>query len=694
MDRERLKNLPKSPGVYLYKDELGKVIYVGKASNLNSRVRQYFQSSRNLDSKTNALVKNIDDLAYIRTGTEMEAFILESNLIKKHNPKYNILLKDDKTYPYIKVTLNENFPRIIKTRIYKKDGGVYFGPFSDTGAVNRMVAFVNQVFPTKKCTRVEFNAEFRPCLNYHIKKCKGVCQNRIAKAEYDLIIKDIMEFLNGKDRSIDIFLEEKMKKASEDMQYEEAIKYRDYLYAAKSIREKQRVVLNKNEDVDVVLFAGEGKIVVFSVVERKLVDRQIYRVDYSLANPVDATEVVLEFIRQHYGNEIQGPREILIDSTWQKIHAEENSESFENTVEKNAESFENTVEEVGAVEVKNTDQSIDLQKTDYDENIKMLEEYLRKLWGKKVNITSPQKGEMKALLSLAKADLVEQQKNIEQKIARDEDREKKLVDELKEFGEFSLRTKVEAFDISNTFGVDSVGAMVAFEGMKPLRSRYRKFKVRTKAENNIGSDDYGSTQEVVFRRLKRAIDGDKAFLPLPEIIFLDGAKGHLEVAERALETAIIIAKNREKNATEDNNEERSNNETQDILNDLRKIKLVAMGKDDKHRTKKLVYRNDKKEVVEIPLKERPFLFAYVGNIQEEVHRFAITYHKSVRGKQAIKSELENIKGIGKIKRNILLNHFGSVKKIKEASISDLEKVNGITKTDAMKIVSYFEKTSS
>ncbi len=655
LDREKLKEIPKTPGVYMHKDELGKIIYVGKANNLNSRVRQYFQNSKSLDGKTRALVKNIDDVSYITTASEMEAFILECNLIKKYSPKYNILLKDDKSYPYIKVSMSEEFPRVTRTRTYTKGEDLYFGPYSDIGAVNSMVDFINTVFPTKKCSKQNFLKGERPCLNYHIKKCLGPCQYKVNKKDYKETIDVIVEFLKGKDKTLDKYLEEKMKVASEELRYEDAMKYRNYLRAATAIREKQRVEFRQSDEVDVVLYGGEGKVMVFSVMDNRLVDRQAYRLDISLSGERSEEEMVLEFIKQHYSKEIKGPKQILLNDEKENYNKEE---------------------------------------------IKMIETYLGEIWGRKVQIYMPQRGEKSSLLKLAMADLMEQKKVLHEKMEKEESRERKLQRGLATFGDFSIRPRIEAYDISHTFGADSVGVEIVFVGTKAVKSQYRKFKVRTKDHLGKSQDDYASTSEVLFRRLKRAIEGEKAFLPLPEIILLDGGKGHLEAIRQILETIVIMAEKSIKKPKEEDTETEKliqkieAEKKEKLILDLRKIKLIGMAKDDKHRTSKLVYRSSTGtgvgEILEFDLKGNPMLYSFFGNIQEEVHRYAITYHKSTRNKAVIKSELENIPGIGQIKRNNILNYFGSIKKLKESTREEIAKVPKITIKDIDAICKYFE----
>ncbi|MEG0291876.1 MAG: excinuclease ABC subunit UvrC [Anaerovoracaceae bacterium] len=608
--KENLKKLPDSPGVYLHKDKLGQVIYVGKAVSLKNRVRQYFQSSKNMDNKVKAMVKQIHEFEYINCGSEMEALILENNLIKEYMPKYNVLLRDDKTYPYIKIT-NEEFPRIQKTRTVLKDGGKYYGPFSDATAVNQMIDLLNSTYSLKKCAMKDFPKNHRPCLNYHIGQCDGVCISKISKEAYNEKIKSIDEFLKGKKVGIVEFLTEKMNLAAEELRFEEAARYRDYLAAAKILSEKQRVVLSSDKDMDIVLQAGKNQITVFFVREGKLSGREVFDVEFSFEE--EDAEIVSAFLKQHYGKMTSGPKEILL--------AKEPKE------------------------------------------VELIEEYLEQLWGKRVTIGVPKRGEKKAILDLAKRDVAETSSSAEERRKKKVERKNSVGREVCRIINVANGTnaqyddetyRVEAYDISNTNGVDTVGAMIVFDGLEANKKAYRKFKVKT-AESY---DDYGSMQEVLFRRIKRAIDGDPGFLPYPDLILVDGGKGHVG--------AVI-----------------------DVLNALDvKIPVVGMAKDDSHRTKDLVYKIGEEFLLE-ELKDNTLLFQYLGRIQEEVHRFVIEYHRGIRDKKNMNSVLDQIEGIGPKKRNDLLTHFGSVNNVKNAQKMQLMEVKGITEKIAMNIIEFF-----
>lgn len=607
--KENLKKLPDSPGVYIHKDRLGEVIYVGKAVSLRNRVRQYFQSQKNMDSKVSAMVSHIAEFEYITTATEMEALILECNLIKRYSPKYNILLRDDKTYPYIKITMKEDYPRILKTRRVENDGARYFGPYSDAGAVNRIVDLMGEIYRLKKCSAQRFPKGFRPCLNYHIEQCRGICTGYVSKDEYRETVNKVAEFLGGSTKSLVNEMKAKLEAAAEQLDFETAAKYRDNIMALEAINEKQRVVLRSDKDMDIILTLKgreDSFIVVFYVRDGKLSGRENF--EMHTEGEESSGEMISSFIKQYYGELTSGPKEIL------------------------------TEEELS------------------DANI--LSDYLSQLWGRKTSVFMPLKGEKKAILDLARKDVVEMAKTIDDRAearAEREDSLRKQIDAVYSClknGPHGYR--VEAYDISDINGVDSVGAMVVFDGSRRLKKDYRRFKVKTVE----GPDDYGSMQEVLYRRFKRAQADDAAFNTYPDMLFIDGGKGHVAAANKVLRAMQID------------------------------IPAFGMAKDDSHRTKELVYEKDG-EFSTIQIKDSPLLFKYVGNIQEEVHRFAIDYHRTLRTKNMLTSVLDEIEGIGPVKRNSLLAYFGSVDRIKEAAAEELVKVDGITEKNAQNILKYF-----
>lgn len=602
--KENLKKLPDSPGVYMHKDRLGQVIYVGKAISLRNRVRQYFQSVAGQNPKVRAMVSHIAEFEYITCQTEMEALILECNLIKKYAPKYNVLLRDDKTYPYIKVTLQEDFPRVVKTRILKKDGSKYFGPYSDAGAVNDIIDLLNKIYRLKRCSAVRFPKGQRPCLNYHIQDCRGICAGEADKAEYDECIESVIDFLAGKQKKVLDYLNGRMKEAAEKMDFEEAAVYRDYISAVKTLNETQRVTMTDGKDMDVIIPVGKGdntSIVIFPVRDGKLSGRETFAMRTEGEDDYDS--LVGQFIKQYYIQWSAIPPELILSRP---------------------------LKEAGLIE-------------DY---LKSLKE------GRRVHIYVPQRGSKKALLDMVLRDAEEMNKNIEDRLKGNREKEEVLRDKLASIlGEKKERYRVESYDISNTNGVDTVGAMVVFENLKPVKKAYRRFKIKTVE----GPDDYGALQEMLYRRLKRAQAGDPGFATLPDLILMDGGIGQVTSAEK-------------------------------VLNAMgAEIPVLGMAKDDSHRTRALVNgRGD-----EFALSGDPVLFRYCGRIQEEVHRFAIEYHRNLRNKNSIGSALDNISGIGPVKRNALLARFGSMEEIKKASEEELTGVKGITLQNARAIKEYF-----
>lgn len=617
---DNLKKLPDSPGVYIHKDSLGNVIYVGKAVNLRNRVRQYFRSDKNMPAKVKSMVRCISEFEYITVDSEMEALILECNLIKKYRPKYNVLLRDDKTYPYIKVT-NEEWPRIIKTRLVRKDGGSYFGPYSDAGAVNKIVDMLNASFALKRCSTVSFADGYKPCLNYHIEQCRGICTGNVSKEEYKEAVAGAVDFLRGHDAPLIAAMKKKMKEAAEAMEYEEAAEYRDYIEAARSLGETQRVVLHHSDEADIVVRVNRDSFAVFSVRGGKLVGRECFDVDVSSSIDDSESAVLAAFMNQHYSRLPNIPREIIVDRM---------------------------PEESG-----------------------ILQQYLTEAAGHNVKILKPERGEKRALVRLAQKDAGELAKTIEERSEADMARRRELGSEIwnilcetgDESGIYDGREfRVEAYDISNTNGVDTVGAMVVYNGLRPDRQSYRKFRIRTVE----GQDDYASMREVLSRRFLRVLNGDDKFAALPDVILMDGGKGHVTTAREVVDAAGFD------------------------------IPVIGMVKDDRHRTKSLVaYSSDTKEWIEIPLSDRPLLMKYTGNVQEEVHRFAIDYHHRLRNRHAAHSVLEEIEGIGPKRRKALLEAYGSVEDIKRTAIDDenavekIASIPGMDKRAAENVVRFF-----
>ncbi len=608
--QENLKKLPDTPGVYIHKDRLGQVIYVGKAVSLRNRVRQYFQSSyQNTNPKVKALAGNISEFEYINCSSEMEALILECNLIKKFQPKYNVLLRDDKTYPYIMVTTSEEFPRIVKTRTIKKDGNRYFGPYSDVGAVNDAVDLLSRIYSLKRCGATDFPPGFRPCLNYHIRECQGVCTGKVDKESYNRSVGEILDFLSGKSRPLIRDLTGRMKEASDELRFEDAARYRDHIASLKALEETQRVTMINDSDLDIVLLVKneqESFVVLFPVRDGKLSGRETFPI-HSAPSDKDS-EIISEFIKQYYSQWADVPHEIIVDTE--------------------------------------------------PEEKELLEEFLGRD-RHKVRITLPKRGPKKALLSLTEHDIIEMKKSIEERQESRKEREQAVYEEMENVFEAAGISghgrpfRVESYDISNTNGVDSVGAMVVFEGLTKVKKDYRRYKIKTVD----GPDDYASLQEVLYRRYKRAIDKAPGYIRYPDAILMDGGLGQVHAARKVLD-AMKVA-----------------------------VPVFGMAKDDKHRTRALVFADGR----EIDLKDRQILFSYLGTVQEEVHRFAIDYHHTLHRNTSTHSALDEIEGIGEKRRNELLYHFKTMDAIRDASVEELAVVPGMTREVAEKVYGYFRQ---
>ena len=626
---EELKKLPTCPGVYMHKDRLGTVIYVGKAVNLRNRVRQYFQNSSQHSPKVRSMVSNIAEFDYITCGTEMEALILECNLIKKYMPKYNILLKDDKTYPYIEVTMSEEFPRVIRTREVKRDENRYFGPYSDSTAVWRILKLIDEMYPLKKCSTLHFPENTRPCLNYFIGKCKGICVGKADREEYLEMIRDILGILGGRDAGVIRKLERKMMEASDALKYEEAAKYRDYIRALRSLSEKQRATMVREHDIDILIpiRTHRNQIVAqYRVREGKMIGREIIYMNDETESTRE--ELLSAFLKQYYLSTSRIPKEVIVP-----VHPEEEdliSELLNHIDEMNAKAG-----------------------TDVPH---------------KTRLYIPERGEKKAILDMTLADSVELARSLDERADRDEERKKNLRQKISELIRRAAEIdgaiprlleeddeeeyRVEAYDISNMNGLDTVGAMVVYEGSRPVRNDYRKFRIRT-AEG----DDYGSLQEVMYRRLKRAREGDPGFSRYPDIMFIDGGLGQVHAVKAVLDAFRLT------------------------------IPVVGLAKDDAHRTRAVVFTDGS----EIDLKSEPLLFSYAGNIQEEVHRFAITFHRGTRGKKMTHSVLEEIPKIGPKRRKALMEKFRSIDAIRKASYEELMETEGMNSQAAESVLEFFQQ---
>ena len=615
---EELKKLPASPGVYLMHNHRDEIIYVGKAVSLKNRVRQYFQSSRNKTAKIQQMVSHIAWFEYILTDSELEALVLECNLIKEHRPRYNTMLKDDKTYPYIKATVWEDFPRLLFSRDMKKDGrSRYFGPYTSAGAVKDSLELIHKLYRIRTCSRSlpKDTGKERPCLNYHIHQCDAPCQGYISKEEYQESFKEAMDFLGGHYEPLLKSLEDKMYDASEKMEFEKAIEYRELLNSVKQIAQKQKITSSGREDRDIVAMARDMEDVVvqvFFIREGKMIGRDHFHIQAGMAE--SRGEILDGFVKQFYAGTPFIPREV-----WLQYPIEE--------------------EEI-------------------------ICQWLSQKKGQKVKIVVPKKGEKERLVELAarNADLILTQDR--EKVKREELRTIGAIDQVGQWIGIGGIRRVEAYDISNTSGVESVGTMVVYEDGKPKRSDYRKFKIRTVR----GPNDYASMEEVLTRRFSHGIQESKdlqeegkdisygSFTRFPDLIMMDGGRGQVNIALSVLERLGLS------------------------------IPVCGMVKDDNHRTRGLYYNN-----VEIPIDRHSEGFRLITRIQDEAHRFAIEYHRSLRGKDQVKSILDDIEGIGPARRKALMRYFKDIDAIRNASAEDLEQVPQMNRKAAEAVYLFFHK---
>lgn len=615
--QEELKKLPDHPGVYLMHDDRDAIIYIGKAISLRNRVRQYFQTSRNKGPKIEKMVTHIDHFEYILTDSELEALVLECNLIKEHRPKYNTMLKDDKTYPYIKVTLGEAYPRVLFSRLMKKDKSKYYGPYTSAGAVKDTIELVQKLFQIRTCNRTlprDIGKE-RPCLNYHIHQCQAPCQGYISKEDYRLQIREAMELLNGNFAPVIKDLEEKMKAASEALEFEKAMEYRDLLTSVRQVAQKQKITSFDGEDRDILALAMDDRdavVQVFFVREGKLIGREHFHVTIGAEDT--KKEVLSTFIGQYYAGTPFVPKEIMLPM------------------------------------------EID------DANV--VAEWLSAKRGQKVYIRVPKKGQREKLVELAEQNAVMVLTQDKEKIRREEGRTIGAVKEIADLLDLGYVKRMEAYDISNTNGFESVGSMVVYERGKPCRSDYRKFKLKTVT----GPDDYASMREVLTRRFthgmeERAQNKEKnlaqeygSFTKFPDLILMDGGKGQVNIALEVLDELKLA------------------------------IPVCGMVKDDHHRTRGLYFNNE-----EIPIDRHSEGFRLITRIQDEAHRFAIEYHRSLRSKQQVRSILDDIPNIGETRRKALMRQFQSLEKIREASVEQLREVDGMNEKAAQSVYQFFHK---
>lgn len=613
---DKLKNLPENPGVYIMKDKYDEIIYVGKAINLKNRVKSYFQSYKNQLPKVAAMVERITDLEYIITDSELEALILECNLIKKHRPKYNVMLKDDKQYPYIKITVNEDYPRLLTVRNIKRDGARYFGPYTDVGAVNKTKELLEKLFPIRDCSKniAKIAGKERPCLNYHIERCIAPCLGSVSKEEYRKLVDSVIMVLDGKQEEVLKELENKMHKAAENLNFEKAAEIRDNMNSLIKIGEKQKVISSAVTDQDAVAFAleqGQCCIQVFFIRGGKLIGREHFLIEDIKMS--DSKEILSSFIKQFYDSAII-PKEVILQ------------------------------EEI--------------------DEINIIEQWLSSKRGSKVRITVPKRGEKHKLIEMVSKNAEDTLRLLIEKQKTDEEKTIGACRELKDIlqlGKVPLR--IESFDISNIQGLFNVGSMIVFEKGRPNNKHYRRFRIKSFE----GANDYESMKEIIGRRFYHGIQEreelkaqDKSwelgkFSIFPDLIMVDGGLGQVNAVQPVLDEMGIH------------------------------IPVCGMVKDDKHRTRGLVYKG---EEIAIPINTNAFRL--ITNMQDEAHRFAINYHRSLRTKNTVKSALDDIPGVGPARRKALLKHFGSLKRIKSASVEELSQVEGMNSKVAETVYNFFK----
>ena len=612
---EELKKLPASPGVYIMHNAQDDIIYVGKAVILKNRVRQYFQSSRNLSPKIVQMVSQIARFEYIVTDSELEALVLECNLIKEHRPKYNTMLKDDKTYPYIKVTVNEPYPRIIMTRSMKKDKAKYYGPYTSAAAVKDTIELLRKIYKLRNCNRSlpkEIGKD-RPCLYHHIHQCDAPCQNYISKEAYRENVQGVIGFLNGNYEDVAKMLTDKMMEASDAMEFEKAIEYRELLGSVKRIMERQKITSSEMNDKDVLALARAGNeavVQVFFIRGGKLIGREHFYV--TGVEHESRSDTMTAFVKQFYSGVPFIPGTLLLQE--------------------------------------------DVQEHE------IIAQWLSERKGQKVNLVVPKKGQKERLVELAAQNASLVLTKDSERIKREEAKTIGAVGEISKLLDIPSIARIEAFDISNMNGFENVGSMIVYENGKPKRNAYRKFKIKWFK----GQDDYRSMEEVLTRRFMHGIEERHeleakkenpamgSFSVFPDLIMMDGGRGQVNVAL-------------------------------DVLDRLNlDIPVCGMVKDDHHRTRGLYYHN-----VEIPIDTNSESFKLITRIQDEAHRFAIEFHRSLRGKTQVHSVLDDIPGIGEVRRKGLMRHFGSVEKIKAASVEELAAADGMNENAATAVYKFF-----
>lgn len=612
---EELKKLPGQPGVYIMHDAKDAIIYVGKAISLKNRVRQYFQSSRDKTAKIKQMVSKIARFEYIVTDSELEALVLECNLIKEHRPRYNTMLKDDKTYPYIKVTASEEYPRILFSRQMKKDKNKYFGPFTSAGAVKDTIELIRKIYRIRACSRKlpQDMGKDRPCLYYHIHQCDAPCQGYISQADYQKSVKQAVGFLNGQYEPVMKYLEEKMRTASETMEFEKAIEYRDLLESVRMVAQKQKITSQSMEDRDIIAMAKDERdavVQVFFVRDGKLIGREHFHMN--LTGSESKAEILNSFVKQFYAGTPFVPHEIWVQ------------------------------EEL--------------------EDAEVIASFLTARRGQKVRFVVPKMGEKERLVELAEKNAKMVLSQDKEKIKREELRTIGAMNQIGSWIGLSGIKRVEAYDISNISGFESVGSMIVYENGRPKRNDYRKFRIRTVQ----GPNDYASMREVLLRRFSHGLEetkklqaegGDLAmgsFTRFPDLLMMDGGRGQVNIAL-------------------------------EVLRELQlEIPVCGMVKDDNHRTRGLYYQN-----VEIPIDRHSEGFQLITRIQDEAHRFAIEYHRSLRGKEQVRSVLDDIKGIGPARRKSLMRTFKTIEAVREASVEELEAAPQMNRAAAEAVYIFF-----
>ena len=609
--QEELKKLPGKPGVYLMHDEKDAIIYVGKAISLKNRVRQYFQSSRNKGAKIEQMVTHISRFEYIVTDSELEALVLECNLIKEHRPKYNTMLMDDKTYPFIKVTVNEPFPRVMMARRMKKDKAKYFGPYTSAGAVKDTIELIRKLYHIRSCNRSlpkDIGKE-RPCLNYHIHQCYAPCQSYISREEYRKSIDEVVRFLNGNYDPILKELEEKMLDASENLEFEKAIEYRELLASVQKIAQKQKITDTAGDDRDIIAMASEGEDAVVQVSfirGGRLIGRDHFYL--KIAENDTKSEILSSFIKQFYAGTPYIPAELMLP------------------------------EEI--------------------EDQEIIEEWLTTRREHKVRLRIPKKGTKEKLVELAQKNAQMVLKNDKERLKREEGRTIGAVKELEKILGLTGIIRMEAYDISNTNGFDSVGSMVVYEHGKPKRNDYRKFKIKSVQ----GPDDYASMNEVLTRRFEHGLRERQdesetgGFQAFPDLIMMDGGRGQVNIALEVLEKLNLH------------------------------IPVCGMVKDDNHRTRGLYFNN-----VELPIDRNSECFRLITRIQDEAHRFAITFHRQLRSKGQVHSILDDIPGVGPARRKDLMRSFENIEAIRNATVDDLKELPSMNEKSAQEVYKFFHQ---